>query len=213
MVTTCELSLPPSYDVAKKYPLVVWLGGGEGGNKPARGFLPEDEFVTVGLPYPAGANNPTQANMVGDFSKIWAYHRTMLDAIRKAVPNLDPTVSILAGFSNGAHAMDGMLRTDASGTPLTSYFGLFIFADGGGTDYTTQGNLPSLAGKHAYLCWGEMSPNNKSVQKLAKELQAKGVEVIASEMKGVGHAFAESEQGRVKLWIEKTLATPDTIKK
>ncbi len=114
-LAACHLTLPAGYDAAKKYPLVAWLGGGEGGNQPSGAFLPAGDFILVGLPYPKGANNPAQANMVGDYAKVWAYHRFMLDEIAKVIPNLDKPRSIIAGFSNGAHAIDGMLRL--SGRP------------------------------------------------------------------------------------------------
>ncbi|MEN9536195.1 MAG: hypothetical protein RLZZ178_192, partial [Verrucomicrobiota bacterium] len=148
-LAACHLKVPAGYDTAKKYPLVVWLGGGEGGNQPSGAFLPADDFILVGLPYPKGANNPAQANMVGDYGKVWDYHRFMLEEIAKVIPNLDRSRSIIAGFSNGAHAIDGMLRLSDS-PKLTDYFGIFLFADGGGTGYTSLGTLPDLKGKFAY---------------------------------------------------------------
>lgn len=205
----CHLKLPADYDAAKKYPLVVWLGGGEGGNQPSGSFLPAGDFVLVGLPYPKGANNPAQANMVGDYGKVWAYHRFMLDEIAKAIPNLDKSRSIIAGFSNGGHAIDGMLRLGGS-PKLTDYFGTFIFADGGGTAYSSKGSLPNLAGKFAYACWGSEKGSNKpNTSQLPKALKSKGATVVGSEMAGVGHAFDASEHPKVAAWLEKVaLAAP-----
>jgi hypothetical protein len=208
-LAACHLKLPAGYDAAKKYPLVVWLGGGEGGNQPSGAFLPAGDFILVGLPYPKGANNPAQANMVGDYAKVWAYHRFMLEEIAKVIPNLDKSRSIIAGFSNGAHAIDGMLRL--SGRPkLTDYFGVFLFADGGGTGYTSLGALPDLKGKFAYACWGSEKGSNKpNTSHLPKALKAKGATVVGSEMAGVGHAFAPSEYPKIAEWLEKVaLATP-----
>ena len=208
-MAACHLTLPVDYDAKKKYPLVVWLGGGEGGNTPNKSFLPEGDFIIVGLPYPKGANNPGQANMVGDYAKVWTYHHFMLDEIAKLIPNIDKAHSIIAGFSNGGHAIDGMLRL--SGKPkLTDYFGVFIFADGGGTVYSSKGSLPDLKGKFAYACWGgEKGSNKPNTSQLPKALKAKGATVVGSEMAGVGHAFAESERAKVAEWLEKVaLATP-----
>jgi hypothetical protein len=199
----CHVKLPANYDAVKKYPLVVWLGGGEGGNQPNGSFLPAGDFILVGLPYPKGANNPTQANMVGDYAKVWAYHRFMLDEIAKLVPNIDKKHSIIAGFSNGGHSIDGMLRL-SSGPKLTDYFGIFVFADGGGTVYSSKGNLPNLAGKFAYACWGSEKGSNKAAtSQLPKALKAKGATVVGSEMAGTGHAFAESEKPKIAEWLEK----------
>jgi hypothetical protein len=208
-LAACHLKLPADFDPAKQYPLVAWLGGGEGGNQPNGSFLPEGEFILVGLPYPKGANNPTQANMVGDYAKVWAYHRFMLDEIAKVIPNIDKSRSIIAGFSNGGHAIDGMLRL-SSRPKLTDYFGVFLFADGGGTGYTSLGALPDLKGKFAYACWGgEKGSNKPNTSHLPKALKAKGAMVVGSEMAGVGHAFAESEKPKIAEWLEKVaLASP-----
>ena len=208
-LAACHLKLPAAYDAAKKYPVVVWLAGGEGSNQPSGAFLPAGDFIVVGLPYPKGANNPSQPNMVGDYAKVWTYHRFMLDEIAKVIPNVDKTRSIIAGFSNGGHSIDGMLRL-SSGPKLTDYFGIFVFADGGGTVYSSKGNLPNLAGKFAYACWGgEKGSNKPATSQLPKALKAKGATVVGSEMAGVGHAFAESEHAKVAEWLEKVaLATP-----
>ena len=211
-LAACHLKLPADFDAAKKYPLAVWLGGGEGGNQPNGAFLPAGDFILVGLPYPKGANNPSQANMVGDYAKVWSYHRFMLDEIAKVIPNLDKSRSIIAGFSNGAHAIDGMLRL--SGRPkLTDYFGVFLFADGGGTGYTSLGALPDLKGKFAYACWGgEKGSNKPNTSHLPKALKAKGATVVGSEMAGVGHAFAPSEYPKIAEWLEKVALAPPAKK-
>jgi acyl-CoA-binding protein len=205
----CHLKLPANYDAAKKYPLVVWLGGGEGSNQPNGSFLPAGDFILVGLPYPKGANNPKQANMVGEYGKVWAYHRFMLEEIAKVIPNLDRSRSIIAGFSNGGHAIDGMLRLSPK-PRLTDHFGIFIFAEGGGTAYSSLGALNDLKGKFAYACWGELKGSNKpNTSQLPKALKAKGASVVGSEMAGTGHAFAESEKPKIAEWLEKVaLAAP-----
>jgi predicted peptidase len=208
-LAACHLTLPADYEAGKKYPLVVWLGGGEGGNTPSKAFLPEGDFILVGLPYPKGANNPAQANMVGDYAKVWTYQRFMLDEIAKVVPNIDKSHSIVAGFSNGGHAIDGMLRL-SSGPKLTDYFGIFIFADGGGTVYSSKGNLPILKGKFAYACWGSEKGSNKpATSLLPKALKSKGATVVGSEMTGVGHSFAATEHPKIAEWLAKVaLAAP-----
>ncbi|NBR42302.1 MAG: hypothetical protein EBU04_05410 [Verrucomicrobia bacterium] len=200
----CNVTLPLGYKAARPYPLVAWLAGADGGNTPNRSFLPTGDFILVGLPYPQGANNPKQANMVGDFSRIWTYHRTMLDEIAHFIPNIDRSRSILAGFSNGAHAIDGMFRVSGNKPPLTDYFGVFILADGGGTDYTSIGILPDLTGKHVYACWGEKSPNRRTSAKLAREMKSFGADTAADEIKGSGHAFPETEFPKIAAWLEKT---------
>ena len=208
-MAACKLTLPANYDATKKYPLVAWLGGGDGTNSPKSSFLPEGDFIVVGLPYPKAAINPSQPSMVGDYAKVWAYQRFMLDEIAKVIPNIDKSRSIIAGFSNGGHSIDGMLRL-SSGPKLTDYFGIFIFADGGGSAYSSKGNLSNLKDKFAYACWGSEKGSNKpNTSQLPKALKAKGATVVGSEMAGVGHAFADSEHAKVAEWLAKVaLATP-----
>jgi predicted peptidase len=208
-LAACHLKLPAGYDAAKKYPLVVWLGGGEGGNQPNGSFLPAGDFILVGLPYPKGANNPKQANMVGEYAQVWTYHRFMLEEIAKVIPNVDRPRSIIAGFSNGGHAIDGMLRLSVK-PELTDFFGIFIFVDGGGTAYSSLGALNDLKGKFAYACWGELKGSNKpDTSHLPAALKAKGATVVGSEMAGVGHAFGETEKPKIAEWLEQVaLAAP-----
>jgi len=208
-MAACKLTLPANYDATKKYPLVAWLGGGDGTNSPKSSFLPEGDFIVVGLPYPKAAINPSQPSMVGDYAKVWAYQRFMLDEIAKIIPNIDKSRSIIAGFSNGGHSIDGMLRL-SSGPKLTDYFGIFIFADGGGSAYSSKGNLSNLKDKFAYACWGSEKGSNKpATSLLPKALKSKGATVVGSEMAGVGHAFADSEHAKVAEWLEKVaLAAP-----
>jgi hypothetical protein len=204
----CHVILPAHYVPSKRYPLVAWLGGGEGSNRPEGSFLPSGEFILVGLPYPKGANNPAQANMVGDYARVWEYHRFMLDEVLRAIPNIDRARSVIAGFSNGAHAIDGMLRLSTR-PRLTDYFGVFVFAEGGGTGYTSLGALPDLTGKHAYVCWGGAKGSNQSnTRHLPAALEAKGAVVVGSEMAGVGHAFAASEHPKVAAWLEQVALAP-----
>ena len=198
---SCEVRIPAGYATDRKFPLVAWLAGGEGGTAPSSGFLPLGDFILVGLPYPKGAANPAYPPMVGDFAKIWAYHRTMLEDVHRLLPNVERRSSILAGFSNGGHAIDGMLRARYEGPRPSDHFGIFIAADGGGNSYTSIGTMQPLGGRYAYVCWGEKSPNRPNGAAFSKALAAKGAKVTASEMKGVGHAFPESEQAKVKDWL------------
>lgn len=198
--TKMQVAIPATYDRTKKVPLVVWMEGGDGGNTggTAQAIVDNAQFVCVGLPYPKGANNPNQANMVGDFKTIWKYHKTMLDELNKVVPNIDPRLRIVGGFSNGAHAIDGILD---DGKGYTDYFNTFILVDGGG--YSSS--WPKKENQFACVLWGETSPNNKTGQNNRDLAKRAKMEFMAEEMKGVGHAFPEEYRPKVKDWIMKTV--------
>lgn len=206
-VAACLVRLPASYDPAKPFGLVVWLEGGDGGNQPNSSFVPEGSFVLAGLPYPLGANNPSQANMVGEYDKVWEFHRAILDRIYQKIPNLKKEWGIIGGFSNGGHAMDGMLRVRDRKGSLASYFGTFVIADGGGGYASADGNYPSLEGKYAYVCWGQTSPNATNSAGVAKDFKGRRAQTVASEMAETGHAFAGFEREKVREWI-KTVVMP-----
>lgn len=198
----CNVRLPADYDPAKPFGLVVWLGGGDGGNQPNGSFVPEGPFVLAGLPYPKGANNPGQANMVGDYEKVWEFHRAMINRIHEKIPNLKKEWSVIGGFSNGGHSIDGILRIRDKAGALTDYFGAFVIADGGGGYASEDGSYPSLEGKHAYVCWGETSPNAVPSEGVAKDFESRRAETVASEMAATGHEFAAFEQEKVKEWLK-----------
>ncbi len=167
--------------------------------------MPEGPFVLAGLPYPKGANNPGQSNMVGDYETVWEFHRTMIDRIYEKIPNLKKEWSIISGFSNGGHSIDGMLRVRDKKGALADYFGAFVLADGGGGYASEDGNYPSLEGKFAYVCWGETSANAANSEGVAKDFKSRRATTVASEMAETGHAFADFEQAKVKEWIQSTV--------
>jgi len=198
-VAQCHVTLPKGYDLQKKYPLVVWLEGGDGGDQPHSDFLPPGDYVLAGLPYPKGANHPTVNYIVGDFPTIWKFHRTMLEEIYRKVPNIDRSTSIIAGFSNGAHSIDGMLRLNLPPEErVSAYFRVFILVEGGGW---TSGDFPGMKGKFAYVAFGENSGLTRTVPRVAQGLIAQGAQVRLSMMRNTGHSFADFEKETVKHWL------------
>ena len=192
--------IPSTYDPAKPVGLLIFLGGGTGSNSPggAAGLVKND-FVCAGLPYPDDGRNPAQDNMVGSFQKVWDYWKPMLTKLEAAVPNLDPKLRIIGGFSNGGHAIDGLMKESEFADSFTSFF----LIDGGGA---LGGAYRSGAkGKHAYIAWGADSPNKSNSEAVVKRAERARMQVISHEMEGVGHAFPDSEKERVTQWIYETV--------
>jgi hypothetical protein len=191
--------IPASYDPAKPVGLIIFLGGGTGGNSPggASGLVKND-FVCAGLPYPDNGRNPKQDNMVGKFRNVWEYWKPMLARLEEAVPNLDPKLRIIGGFSNGGHAIDGLMRE----TEFVDSFTAFVLIDGGGA---LGGSYRNARDKHAYVAWGEKSPNKSNSEAVAKRAERARMRVVSHEMEGVGHAFPASEKELVTKWIYETV--------
>ncbi|MBL9155029.1 MAG: hypothetical protein JNK37_21285 [Verrucomicrobiales bacterium] len=194
-----KVRIPDGYDPAKPAPLMIFLGGGDGGNEPGAAVgLTRGEFVCAALPYPDNGRNPAQANMVGDFENVWKYWKPMLEKLTEAVPNLDPRLRVIGGFSNGGHAIDGVLGEEE----FTRFFSAYFLIDGGGA-------LPSryrdAKGKHCYVAWGTKSPNAPNSEEVVRRARRAGMEVVESPMEDVGHAFPETEKTKVIAWLYDTV--------
>ncbi|MCB1062809.1 MAG: hypothetical protein KDN20_07805, partial [Verrucomicrobiae bacterium] len=194
-----SVKIPASYDPSKPVPLMIFLGGGDGGNEPGAAVgLTKGEFVCTALPYPDDGRNPAQANMVGDFDHVWKYWKPMLAKLMEAVPNLDPKLRVIGGFSNGGHAIDGVLAE----SEFSTFFTAFFLIDGGGA-------LPSryrdVRDKHCYIAWGTKSPNATNSEEVVSRAKRGGMIVVESPMEGLGHAFPDSEKTKVIEWLYSTV--------
>lgn len=135
--------LPTNYDPARKHPLLIFLGGGDGGivGSPgvARGICAGRDFICVGMPlfkvFDTKAGKPNVA-VTGyimqdvDGQYMWSYFKTMLERLEKLVPNIDPAHRVLGGFSNGAHATAALI--DGSDGEITRRFSAFLVVEGAG---------------------------------------------------------------------------------
>ncbi len=191
------VSIPSSYDPAKPTPIFIWMGGGDGGNGATdSGVVDSSKFILVGLPFPKGANNPGQSNMVGDFDTIWDdYHKPMLTEVFRRIPNIDKKLSIVGGFSNGAHCIAGVMQ-DAKDGGYPEFCNVFILVDGGNGDKRLKGGK----GNFMFATWGEKSPNASRTEEAGK--RASGMEVELFEMKDIGHQFAQIGKDKAKEWLE-----------
>ena len=204
---TCNVRIPEDYDPTKPVPLLVWIGGGKGSNSPNGGFALVDKghYAIAALPYPSTVPTPNTAlDDPKDFDVIIDYHKAMLADLVKLLPNLDPKIRLVGGFSNGAHTIGtNITRGEAHFIEL---FNAFIIIEGGGRDVEAK---KKLRDKFAYLAWGNDVAKKGSKDYMAnyvcKAVKDARLQVTDHEMDGEGHAFPESEKVLVKEWIEKTV--------
>ena len=128
--------LPGNYSPSRKHPLLIFLGGGNGGSggNPgvARSLCEGKDFVCVGLPLfkekvaaPAPGNGLERILLRSPDCKFaWPLYRKMLAKLEEMVPNIDPSRRILGGFSNGAHATAGLI--DESDGEIARRFSAFF---------------------------------------------------------------------------------------
>jgi hypothetical protein len=204
---TCNVRIPEDYDPTKPVPLLVWIGGGKGGNTPNGGFALVDKghYAIAALPYPSTVPTPNTAlDNPKDFDVIIDYHKAMLADVVKLLPNLDPKIRLVAGFSNGAHTI-GTNISRGEGY-FIDLFNAFIIIEGGGRDVEAKKKLRE---KFAYLAWGNDVATKGSKDYMAnyvcKAVKDARLQVTDHEMDGVGHQFPDSEKVLVKEWIEKTV--------
>ncbi|MDH7569141.1 MAG: hypothetical protein QHJ73_06100 [Armatimonadota bacterium] len=194
--------LPTNYDPNRKYPLLVLLYGGDGGNGAnpgvARALTEDKDFVCLSVPLfkvtdpKAPGGNIVMRDEDGRY--MWPFFRTMLAKLYEIVPNIDPARQVLGGFSNGAHAVQGMV--DQSDGEVARRFSAFLFVEGGGR----MQHFELLKGK-PYLM---LSSNAKSLPR-AKEVceaaRAAGAQTTLLFEDIGSHGFPASSYPAIRKWL------------
>ncbi len=196
-VAKMRIRIPDDYRSDQLVPLFVWLGGGNGSSNygPGARIADPEKYLLIGLPYPKGANDRRQSTMVGDFRRIWAYHTAMLRELAKRVPNIGPDNISIAGFSNGAHCIDGYLKMRGP----SKFFNTFVITEGGG--YRPGRYNTAAYDKRVLVMWGDRSPHKTVGYRLAQKLQRAGMEVSRFQMRDTGHAFPADYQKEAGEWF------------
>ncbi|MEM8954898.1 MAG: hypothetical protein AAGD22_12160, partial [Verrucomicrobiota bacterium] len=141
-VAACKIHIPANYDPNKPVPLMVWIAGGKGNHNigGATSLAGTDDFVCVALPYPPfDGRDIFDRQKDGGLAEFWTHHKTMLDAVHKAIPNIDPRLRAIGGFSNGAHSIAGYLNQVEEDFAET--FNVCVFGDGGAYEPDWQRRL------------------------------------------------------------------------
>jgi len=206
--------LPRNYDPQRKHPLLIFLSGGDGGRATdpavARRLSEEKDFICVALPLfkekvePPSPGNGAARMIIreADGKFMWPLYRTMLAKLEETVPNIDPAHRVLGGFSNGAHATQGLI--DQSDGEVARRFSAFFFAEGGGR----LQRYDLLKGKPFLMLYGGPKSSNRAHQVYDSAVAA-GAKATIHEMKGVGHGFPESQYPAVRAWLRGQAMEPD----
>lgn len=219
------VKLPANYDPRRTYPVLVFLSGGDGGTggelHQADPFLGGEGYVLVNLPlFKRDVEGDTYDKQIvvtpTDASVAIPAFRAMLDELRRRVPNIDPSRSVLAGFSNGA--CGAALMMWSGDRDLLSRFAMFVLVEGGFWLTSDQddiwsgrrferANLSGLAGKRVLLLYGDQTqppdriPWNEAARRTATELRAAGIDAEARPMTDVGHDFPPAEMDKARAWV------------
>ena len=219
------IKLPADYDASKSYPALVFLNGGDGGFggelNMANPFLGDAGYILVNLPlFKQNVEGETDDErlLITPLDAAYALpgYKVMLDEVRRLVPNLDESRSVLAGFSNGAFAI--ALMVWAGDADLLSRFSTFVLIEGGfwlASDRVESASkirfqparLTGLAGKRFLVMYGDQTnppdriPWVADARKCVAALQKAGASVTEMPMKNTGHDFPAAEADRARAWV------------
>jgi predicted esterase len=191
--------LPADYRPDKKFPIFVYLDGGNGGiylsTKRMREAVGPDDFIVVRMrTYKAvwDKKGPAGGLLIqqSDFPVISRNYRAMLERLYEAVPNITPEGSTLGGFSNGAHTTGILLAGEDEF--ILRHFSHFYMMEGGIGQF--RGDVlkkPVLKDKHYLVLIGDRGRTEPFKGGMAagivEQAKAAGLDVTALAMRGYGH--------------------------
>jgi len=195
--------LPRNYTPAGRFPVLVFLNGWNGGTGAdlgvARSLCEDRDFVCVSVPL--WKIDPSAADIVmrdPDAAAMWPQFQTMLAKLDGLVPNLDRARWVLGGFSNGAHAAQGLI--DMSKGEVARRFSAVFFVEGGGrlTDYGLLKDKPFLM----------VSSNVASLprsREIAEAARQHGADVTLVYENVGKHDFPTAAYPSVRAWLRSRL--------
>lgn len=191
--------LPTNYAPGRKHPLLIMLGGGDGGagGNPgvARALSGERDFVCASMPlFKAGDPKANYIMVDADGQYMWPFFKVMLAKLEEMVPNIDPEHRVLGGFSNGAHATAALL--DESDGEVARWFCALLFVEGGGKLH----RYDLLKGK-PFLMVSSNAKSRPRAQQICDAAKAAGAKT-SFLCEDVGkHCFPESAYPAVQTWL------------
>jgi hypothetical protein len=193
--------IPRKYDPARKHPLFLWLNGNDGPPGINTGPVGEDSFVVASLPL--YKINPAEGLLLKneDARYIWSCWKPMLAELERVVPNLNPEIRVVGGFSNGANCQAVLLNKVKE---FADGFKGFLLWEGG----NMLDNFKVLQGHSLFVLYGEKSLGKYGAPIAVSALKA-GADSEFFEMKGVGHDAPASFNPRVHDWIERKVLFKD----
>lgn len=209
-------SLPQNYTKEGTFPLLVHLGGGDGGGVTreqldyVRILTADRDFIAVSMSLFKKEIDPKEVfggQLIGaydDYPLISRCYRKMLQTLFDAVPNIDPKRSTLGGFSNGAHAT--ALLVGALDPFILKHFSSFYLLDGG-FHIPSFHKMAVREKRFIYFVGG--SRNGKLRPHLLDRLDATvgpgwAPNVTVVKMPDVEHAFPAQYIPQLRSWITET---------
>lgn len=221
--------LPDTYTPDRKFPLLVFLSGGDGGNgcelHQATPLLGNTDYIVCNMPlFKRDIEGETMDEQLSitplDAEYAIPALKMLLDELHRLIPNIDDSHSVLGGFSNGANTAALVLWS--GDRELLSRFAMYILVEGGfwlasdRPDPSSRirfqpASLSTLAGKRVLVAFGDQTepsdrpPWIKSARDTVAALKKAGVEAAEMPMTDTGHDFSAEGMLRARAWV---LAAP-----
>ena len=198
-----SISLPKNYAPGGKFPLLVFLHGGSGGNGGPKAAIvsamtEDQDFVCASMPFfKKIAPKDPGGNVVmrdEDARHMWPFFRTMLTKLFDVVPNIDRSQMTIGGSSNGAHATQGLI--DESGGEIARQFSAFFFIEGGGR----LKHYELLKGK-PYLMVSSQTASKPRAQEIIDQATAAGAATTFIFEDAGGHTIPMKAVPAIRAWL------------
>lgn len=209
---TLTFRLPDDYDPQKKYPLLVYVPGGDGGVKGnitnARTIAGTNGWIVATLPLfkkIVDKSEPGGGIIVSmeDASLISRCYELMLGGLFRTVPNIERDRSAMVGFSNGAITIAVLLSSHNEF--ILNHFRNFCLVDQGMFHLTDLHKKGSRDCRYLLLV-GEKQDFGRELKirrsmLLEEEMKMIGVNLSCRIMKDTGHEFRNPQMAIIGKWL------------
>ena len=207
--------LPENFSSNGKFPLCVYLDGGDGGRGSksgiARAIVGQRDFICANLPLFKRTNDGALVSL-DDFETVSRAYRPMLQRLFDTVPNIASERSVFGGFSNGAHTT--ALLVAGQDEFILRHFQAFYLVEGGfGPLAANVLRKPAVKHCRFLLLRGDKADDDQPVSKaerehnthlalaLEYEAQVKHLDLTSIIMVGFGHEFTPKYMTFAGRWI------------
>lgn len=211
--TQAAVYFPENYTREKKFPLLIWLGGGNGGPgtnlKTAKSITGNKDFICVNLPLfkeTLAAVNADSSNFwmrlyIDDANAdiIWDSYKIMLKELFRTIPNIDRKNTFMGGFSNGAHTISVLLNRKKA--EINGYIKNYFIVEGGNDFH----HLDALKRRNLLMMVGGNNIERgykKKLKNIYDSATEKNINAEYIVMDSTGHGFPAKFHPLVKEWME-----------
>jgi hypothetical protein len=193
-VARMGIYIPKDYAADRRFPLLVWFGGGAGGDDPgpARQIAGDSGFICVGLPY--------QKDLV--WKTPWTYYEPMLRELGRVVPNIHPSQRACSGFSSGGAAICfSMVNKDPG---FRDYF--YAFMPGGAG--WAMGDFSPLRKRPVFAFVGSKDTRVTGFRGIETAAKQAGADITYFEY-DAGHEMPTEHLPKIRQWLIEKLVLRD----